>query len=106
MDEQIDMEIDGEKDSEGNLIPDTICIRFKHPEINSRLAKFAKAKKLQENLIASKDAFPSEEAFNKELEQMNETCEQIKQHLVDTNRVVKKGTTEISVKVYPENKPI
>ena len=29
MDEQIDMEIDGEKDSEGNLIPGTIYIRFK-----------------------------------------------------------------------------
>lgn len=103
MDEQIDMEIDGEKDSEGYLIPDTICIRFKHPEINSRLAKFAKAKKLQENLIASKDAFPSEEAFNKELEQMNETCEQIKQHLVDTNRIVKKDPSGISVRIYPEN---
>ena len=58
---------------------------------------------MQENLIASKDAFPSEEAFNKELEQMNETCEQIKQHLVDTNRIVKKGTSGISVRVYPEN---
>ncbi|EEG47577.1 helix-turn-helix domain-containing protein [Blautia hydrogenotrophica] len=45
MDEQIDMEIDGEKDTDGNLLPDTICIRFKHPEINNRLAKFAKAKK-------------------------------------------------------------
>ena len=56
-------------------------------------------------MIASKDAFPNEETFNKELEQMNETCEQIKQHLVDTNRVVRKGTTEISVKVYPENAP-
>lgn len=78
MDEQVNMEINGEKDSEGDLIPNTICIRFKHPKINSRLVKFAKAKKLQENLIASKDAFPSEEAFNKELEQMNETCEQIK----------------------------
>ena len=55
MDEQVDMEIDGEKDIDGNLIPDTICIRFKHPEINSRLAKFAKAKKLQTNLITSKD---------------------------------------------------
>ena len=97
------MEIDGEKDSEGNLISDTICIRFKHPEINSRLAKFAKAKKLQENLIASKDAFPSEEAFQHEVEQMNETCEQIKQHLVDTNRIVKKGTSGITIKVYPEN---
>lgn len=103
MDEQTDMEIDGEKDSEGNLIPDTICIHFKHPVINSRLAKFAKAKKLQENLIASKDAFPSEEAFQHEVEQMNETCEQIKQHLVDTNRIVKKGTSGIAVKIYPEN---
>lgn len=102
MDEQIDTEIDGEKDTDGNLLPDTICIRFKHPEINNRLAKFAKAKKLQENLIASKDAFPSEKAFQHELEQMNETCEQIKQHLVDTNRVVKKGTSGISVKIYSE----
>lgn len=105
MDEQIDMEIDGEKDKNGNLIPDTIYIRFKHPEINSRLAKFAKAKKLKENLIASKDAFPNEEAFQQEVAQMNETCEQIKQHLVDTNRVVKKGTSGISVKIYPENTP-
>ena len=54
---------------------------------NDRLAKFAKAKKLQENLIASKDAFPSEEAFQHEVAQMNETCEQIKQHLVDTNAI-------------------
>lgn len=103
MDEQIDMEIDGEKDIEGNLIPGTICIRFRHPEINNRLAKFAKAKKLQENLISSKDAFPSEDAFQHELEQMNETCEQIKQHLVDTNIIVKKSTSGIAVKVYPEN---
>ena len=52
--------------------------------------------------ITPKDAFPSEEAFQHELEQINETCEQIKQHLVDTNRVVKKGTSGISVKVYSE----
>ncbi len=105
MDEQIDMEIDGEKDKDGNLIPDTIYIRFKHPEINSRFAKFAKAKKLQKNLIASKDAFQSEEAFQHEVEQMNETCEQIKQHLFDTNKVVKKGTSGIAITVYSENTP-
>lgn len=44
MDEQIDMEIDGEKDSDGNLIPDTICIRFKHPEVNSRLQNLQRLK--------------------------------------------------------------
>lgn len=48
---------------------------------------------MQENLIDSKDAIPSEEAFQHELEQMNETCEQIKQHLVDTNKVVEKETS-------------
>ncbi|RGZ00461.1 hypothetical protein [Clostridium sp. AM58-1XD] len=36
--------------------------------------------------------------------QMNETCEQMKQHFNDTNKVVKKGTTGIPVKKYPENK--
>lgn len=59
------------------------------------LAKFAKAKKLQENLIASKEAFPNEEAFQHEVGQ------QIKQHLVDTNRVVKKGTSG-ALKFYSE----
>ena len=33
---------------------------------------------------------------------MNETCKQIKQHLVDTTIVVKKGVSGIAVKVYPE----
>ena len=56
-----------------------------------------------DQLLKIANAFPSEEAFNKELEQMNETCEQIKQHLVDTNRIVKKGTSGISVRIYPEN---
>ena len=63
MDDQIDKEIDGDKDEDGNLIPETIYIRFKQSGINDRLAKFAKTKKWQENLLASKDAFQSEEAF-------------------------------------------
>ncbi len=105
MDEQIDMKIDGKKDNDGNLIPDTIYIHFNHPEINERLAKFAKAKKLQENLIASKDAFPSEESFQQELAKMNDTCEKIKQHLVDTNIVVtKEMREENAVRIYSNSK--
>lgn len=87
----------------GNLIPETIYIRFKHPAINDRLAKFAKTKKWQKNLFASKDTFPSEEAFQQEMAQMNEACEQITQHLVDTNIVVKKEVSRIAIKVYLEN---
>lgn len=33
---------------------------------------------------------------------MNDTYEQIKQHLVDTNIIVKKSVLGIAVKVYPE----
>ena len=62
-----------------------------------------KAKKWLENPLASKGTFPSEEAFQQEVAQMNETCEQIKQHLVDTNIVVKKGVSGIAVKIYPDN---
>lgn len=36
-------------------------------------------------------------------EQINETREQIKQHLIDTNRIVKKITSGLAVKIYPEN---
>lgn len=68
-----------------NLIPETFYIRFKYQASNDRLAKLAKTKKWHETLIASKDA------FHHQVGQMNETCEQIKQHLVDTNSVVKKG---------------
>lgn len=34
MDEQLDMEISRDNDADGNLIPKTIYIRFKHPVIN------------------------------------------------------------------------
>lgn len=102
MDEQIDMIIDGKKDENGNIDPKTLFIRFKHPEINKRLSQFAKAKKAQENLIASERDFPSKETFQEELKQMNTTFEEIKQHLVDTNTMVKKGSNGIFVRVYPE----
>jgi transcriptional regulator with XRE-family HTH domain len=93
-----------------DTISDVLTLLFKmdeqiDKEIDSRLSKFAKVKKLQENPIAFKDAFPSEETFQHEVMQMKETYEQIKQHLVDTNRVVKKGISGISVKIYPENTP-
>ncbi len=102
MDEQIDMIINGEKDENGNIDPKTLFIRFKHPEINKRLAQFAEAKKAQENLIASESDFPSKETFQQEVEQTNATFEENKQHLVDTNMMVRKGTNGISVKMYPE----
>ena len=34
---------------------------------------------------------------------MNKACEQIEQHLVDANIIVKKGASGTAAKVYPEN---
>ena len=38
---------------------------FKHPAINDRLANLLKQRKWQENLLASKDAFPAKKRFSK-----------------------------------------
>lgn len=91
MDNRINnIELNGDKDEDRNLIPETTYIRFKHSAINDRLSKFSKAKKWLENPLASKGAFSSEETFPQEMAQMNETRKRIKQHLVDMNIVVKK----------------
>lgn len=59
MDNRINnIELNGDKDEDRNLIPETTYIRFKHPAINDRLAKFSKAKKWLENPLASKGTFP------------------------------------------------
>ena len=69
-------------------------------ELGSRKPKPDQLLKIANALGVSINVFTD---FDIELEQMNETCEQIKQHLVDTNRIVKKGTSGISVRIYPEN---
>ena len=65
MDDQIDMEIDGDKDEDGNLIPETIYIRFKHPAINNRLAKFAKTKNGRKICLPPKTHFQTKKRSSK-----------------------------------------
>lgn len=99
MDEQTDLTFDGKTDKDGKIKPDTLTIRFKHKEINERLAKWAYAKKQLDGLKSRKDDFPSVEAYEKELAELENTCEEIKQHLLDSNMVVKKDTEGIVVKM-------
>ena len=47
MDEQVDMEFHAEYDKEGNPVPESIQISFKHPAINRQLAQLIKIKDLQ-----------------------------------------------------------
>lgn len=59
-----------------------------------------KALEIRENMINAKDKY-SEEEYADSLQHINENIEEIKQHLLDDNMVVKKGTDRLTVKNYP-----
>lgn len=59
-----------------------------------------KALEIRENTINAKDDY-SEEEYNASLQRINENIEEIKQHLLDDNMVVPKGTNRLTVKVFP-----
>ena len=98
MDEQIDVEFQGKKNSKGIIDPKTLTLRFNHPQINERLAKWAQAKASLQKTIDSKHEFANDEEYNAEIAELMEMCERIKQSLVDSNLVVKKGTEGINIK--------
>ena len=59
-----------------------------------------KALEIRENMLKAKDKY-SEEEYADSLQHINESIEEIKQHLLDDNMVVKKGTDRLTVKNYP-----
>ena len=63
------------------------------------LKSFVK-KKCKGILTISKDDY-SEEEYNASLQRINENIEEIKQHLLDDNMVVSKGTDRLTVKIFP-----
>lgn len=58
------------------------------------------ALEIRENMLKAKDKY-SEEEYADSLQHINESIEEIKQHLLDDNIVVKKGTDRLTVKNYP-----
>ena len=56
-----------------------------------------KALEIREKMLNAKDEY-SEEEYADSLQHINEN---IKQHLLDDNMVVKKGTDRLTVKNYP-----
>ena len=59
-----------------------------------------KALEIRENMLKAKDKY-SEEEYADSLQHINESIEEIKQHLLDDSMVVKKGTDRLTVKNYP-----
>ena len=96
LDDQIDMKFEADKDDEGNFKPATVKLSFK----NKKLCTYMKALEIRENMLKAKDDY-SEEEYADSLQHINENIEEIKQHLLDDNMVVKKGTDRLTVKNYP-----
>ena len=59
-----------------------------------------KALEIRENMLKAKDDY-SEEEYADSLQHINENVEEIKQHLLDDNMVVKKGADRLTVKIFP-----
>ena len=89
LDDQIDMKFEADKDDEGNFKPATV----------KKLCTYMKALEIRENMLNAKDEY-SEEEYADSLQHINENIEEIKQHLLDDNMVVKKDTDRLTVKVY------
>lgn len=69
------MNFEAEKDIEGNYIPSTVKFSFSHPELN-------------DDEIAT-------------IQHTEEMINQIKLSVVDSNLIVSKETSGLSVKIYP-----
>ena len=62
-----------------------------------------KAKQIKENLENSKEKLSAEDDYTETINEIEQNIEDIKNHLVDDNMVVKKGTDGITVKLYSED---
>lgn len=101
LDEQVGMKFEAEKDENGNYIPATLKVSFTHPAITKKLCTYLKAKQLQENIENNTYNF-SEEQQDEAYNALASDMEEIKNHLLDDNMIVKKGTAGISIKMFPQ----
>ena len=102
LDEQVDMRFEAEKDENGEFIPSTIKLSFQNAAINQKLCTYLKAKQIKENLENSKEKLSAKDDYTEAISEIEQNIEDIKNHLVDDNMVVKKGTDGITVKLFPQ----
>ena len=97
LDEQVDMKFEVEKDDNGEFIPSTVKLSFQNAAINQKLCTY-----LKENLETSKEKLSAKNDYTETINEIEQNIEDIKNHLVDDNMVVKKGTDGITVKLFPQ----
>lgn len=99
MDEEIDMKITADKNANGTHIPSTLKISFENMELNKRLCKYLDAKDLQCSAMERFKDSPMNSEEKIEINNLENTLDEIKQSLVDSNLVIRKGVSGITVRV-------
>lgn len=99
MDDEIDMNISADKKEDGSYIPSSVRISFDNKELNKRLCKYLETKELLNTAQEKYQSGSMDEKQKKELEDLEKTIDEIKQSLIDSNLVIRKGTSGITVKI-------
>lgn len=102
MDEQLDIKFTSKKNKKGEYAPDSIALKFNNPVINDRLSKWARTRDLVRKTVDARDKFAMEEEYQNKIADMRDKANKIKQHLMDSNVVVKKNTKNITIKISNE----
>ena len=102
LDEQVDMKFEVDKDENGEFIPSTAKLSSQNAAINQKLCTYLKAKQITENLETSIEKLSAKDDYIETINEIEQNIEDIKNHLVDDNMVVKKGTDGITVKLFPQ----
>ena len=91
-DEQVEMNFEMKKDKNGKPIPSSVKLSFKDAEINTRLCKYIAAMEVRNRMVADRESFESEDDYLASVEAITADIDDIKHHLIDSNRIVRKGT--------------
>ena len=100
MDENIDLQIEADMDSEGNPIPDSVRLHFGSHLINEKLCMMLKAKKIQNELIKDRNTY-TDDANTEALDRIDKSLEEIRLDLCTGANIVTEDFKGNAVKVYP-----
>ena len=89
------MNFEMKKNRRGNPVPSS----FDNVDINERLAKYIKAKDLCDSVIADTEGYATAKEHEAAIADMQADVAGIKSHLIDSSRIVRKGTQENTFKL-------
>lgn len=111
MNEQIDMKITADKDTDGNYKPETVQLAFSSDEVNAKLCAYLAAIEKKEELETSKSTL-SAQTYAQKLESITKQITDLMNLLLDDNTDISKNAEfpadsdgKVSPSIKKENAP-